>query len=384
MATVEERGRDKARGVALRLALTYGAIAALWVLFSDRVLAMFGLPMEVERFLGSVKGAAFVLVTAAGLYFFTQRRLRELYSSEERHTRLFEHSTEGLMVFRVRDLDAREIDLVIEDVNPIQTVRLHRAKGHLVGQRMSDTTDPRLQRYFDLVKRACETHQAQHEELRMEVDDVDEVLTAFAIEDDLFVMTSMDVSDLRAAQKAIRNQEEWIRDAYVDVLSAVTGGKLVLLTERELDAELGEPLLALSPIECTDQLAAARAEIKQAVGSVHPGAADSMELLNPLGEALNNVLKHAGSGQYGAFSKGDRIQLYVGDDGPGIDFRTLPKAALVAGFSTTATLGLGFTIMLQLCDRVLISTRPGRTIVVLEVSAARVSTEMSLLQHTLV
>ena len=55
--------------------------------------------------------------------------------------------------------------------------------------------------------------------------------------------------------------------------------------------------------------------------------------------------------------------------GPGIDFRTLPKATLVAGFSTAATLGMGFTIMLQLCDRVLISTHPGRTVVVLECSA---------------
>jgi anti-sigma regulatory factor (Ser/Thr protein kinase) len=61
----------------------------------------------------------------------------------------------------------------------------------------------------------------------------------------------------------------------------------------------------------------------------------------------------------------------IADDGPGIDFRTLPKATLVPGFSTAASLGMGFTIMLQLCERVLLSTRPGRTVVVLEFAAAR-------------
>jgi len=58
----------------------------------------------------------------------------------------------------------------------------------------------------------------------------------------------------------------------------------------------------------------------------------------------------------------------VTDGGPGIDFKTLPRATLVPGFSTASTLGVGFTMMLQLSDRVLLSTRPGRTQVVLEVA----------------
>jgi hypothetical protein len=32
---------------------------------------------------------------------------------------------------------------------------------------------------------------------------------------------------------------------------------------------------------------------------------------------------------------------------------------------------MGFTIMLQLCERVLLATRPGRTVVTLEFAAAR-------------
>ncbi|MGE5228599.1 MAG: ATP-binding protein, partial [Deltaproteobacteria bacterium] len=72
-----------------------------------------------------------------------------------------------------------------------------------------------------------------------------------------------------------------------------------------------------------------------------------------------------------AFCRGESLQVAITDEGPGIDFRTLPRATLVPGFSTAASLGMGFTIMLQLCERVLLSTRPGRTVVVLEIAAAR-------------
>ena len=63
--------------------------------------------------------------------------------------------------------------------------------------------------------------------------------------------------------------------------------------------------------------------------------------------------------------------MLIRDDGPGIDFRTLPHATLQRGFSTESSLGMGFTIMLQVCERVLLSSRPGRTSVVLEFAAPR-------------
>jgi anti-sigma regulatory factor (Ser/Thr protein kinase) len=44
----------------------------------------------------------------------------------------------------------------------------------------------------------------------------------------------------------------------------------------------------------------------------------------------------------------------------------LPKATLLPGFSTVQSLGMGFTIMLQLSERVLICTEPGSTTVMLE------------------
>ncbi len=89
----------------------------------------------------------------------------------------------------------------------------------------------------------------------------------------------------------------------------------------------------------------------------------------PVGEALVNALRHAGGGTYQLFAREATLQVMVRDEGPGIDFRTLPRATLQRGFSTESSLGMGFTIMLQVCERVLLSTRPGRTSVVLEFAA---------------
>jgi anti-sigma regulatory factor (Ser/Thr protein kinase) len=103
----------------------------------------------------------------------------------------------------------------------------------------------------------------------------------------------------------------------------------------------------------------------------YPGLIRHTDLLSTAGEALDNALKHAKGGTYQVFAKDGDLQVAVTDEGPGIDFRTLPRATLVPGFSTAASLGMGFTIMLQLCERVLLATRPGHTAVVLELASSR-------------
>lgn len=176
-----------------------------------------------------------------------------------------------------------------------------------------------------------------------------------------------DITDRKSAERALRDQEEVIRRAYVDVLDAVTGGKLVLVTEKELDEALGEPLGDERTIDAAEQLPNARAAICVEIEHRFPDCKLIHDFMNPVGEALNNVLKHAGSGTYQVFAKTtDTVQVAISDSGPGIDFRNLPKATLVQGYSTTATLGAGFTIMLKMSDRVLLTTRPGRTVIVLE------------------
>lgn len=356
-----------AHRAALRLALVYAAAASLWILFSDRILGGLGLSLALEREISSVKGLLFVVFTAAILYAVARRYLTELHASRERYQRLFEHATEGLMVFRVlRAADGRMEDLVVVAMNPTQSERWSTAGGRALGRRLSERQDgdQRLRSSFELVADAVTAETPMRDELHVEDEDVYEALITYPIDHDLWALAVTDMTEMRRAEEVLRRQEADIRQAYVDVLDAVTGGKLVLLTEDALAAQLGRPLGAVQPVTALEQLAGARRDVAGMVMERFPQA--DRQLLTPVCEALNNVLKHAGGGEYQVFETAGRAQVMVADDGPGIDFRRLPKATLVPGYSTVASLGMGFTIMLQLCERVLLSTRPGRTVVVLE------------------
>jgi anti-sigma regulatory factor (Ser/Thr protein kinase) len=184
----------------------------------------------------------------------------------------------------------------------------------------------------------------------------------------LFGLVFYRLKQVRAAQKAVVDQDRRIRQAYVDVLDAVTGGRLVLVTDVEMADDLGVPLMEPQRISSASELGRARARLAEALLML--GDAPSVESVQmAAGEALNNVLKHAGSGTYQALAREGTFQVLVKDQGPGIDFTTLPKATLKAGFSTANTLGMGFTIMLQISDRLLICTEPGSTAVLLELVA---------------
>lgn len=297
-----------------------------------------------------------------------------LLESELRYKHLFDNAAEGLIVFRVERSAGGEVDdLVIADLNPVQAQRTKVHSERLVGWRLSelDGSDERLQAYFDVVSGAVEAGRPARCEVYLRTLGAYELLSAYPAADDLWVVSATDVTDLREAERALRRQEEGIRQAYVDVLDAVTGGKLILLTDEQVADELGAPLAPPAVFGAPAQLAAIRRAVVRAAETSFPGRIRHTDLLSTAGEALDNAIKHAGGGSYQAFAREENLQIAISDEGPGIDFRTLPHATLVPGFSTAGSLGMGFTIMLQLCTRVLLTTRPGRTVVVLELAAAR-------------
>ena len=207
-------------------------------------------------------------------------------------------------------------------------------------------------------------------EVCLRICDTYELLSVSPAGGDLWLLSATDVTELYRAEEALRRQEEDKRRAYVDVLDAVTGGKLILLTDEEVEHELGVPLTEPVAFTTPGELAVARRTLLGAAEAGFPGRVRHTDLLSTVGEALDNALKHAGGGTYRAYARDGNLQVAIADDGPGIDFRTLPRATLTPGFSTSASLGMGFTIMLQLCERVLLATRPGRTVVILEFIAA--------------
>lgn len=370
--SARDPARPGPRTLATRLTIVYVGAASLWIVFSDRLLGMLGLPIAVERELSSAKGILFVVATGFILWLLAVHWLDSLRASEERYARLFENATEGLTVFHVeRDTHGGVGDLVVDDMNPTQSERQHTSPERARGLRMTDC-DPRDERmcaHFAFVADLVRGDGPSRTELHVEMDDRYELLMAFPISPGLWALAALDVTEVRRAELALQRQQEGIRQAYVDVIDAVTGGKLVLLPEEELAARLGRPLGPMVTFATAAELSQARRAIVEAASARFPGRADERSLTSAACEALNNALKHAGGGSYQVFAQEERVQVVVIDHGPGIDFRTLPRAALVPGFSTIASLGMGFSIMLQLTERVLLTTRPGRTQLVLEVAA---------------
>lgn len=305
------------------------------------------------------------------------RKHSQLKESEERYRRLFNNATEGFLVFQVeRDDDGGVKDLVVVDLNLTQVDRTRVERSKLLGRRRSECSvaDERLHSYFEVVAATVSDSGPSRCEVYLPRHGTYESLSVYPASEDLWVLSATDVTEQREAEQALRRQEERIRQAYVDVLDAVTGGKLILLTEAQLAAELGTPHGGPVIFREPSELAAVRRLLVRAAEFCFPGCVNQGDLLSSTMEALDNAIKHARGGTYQVFTRGENLQIAVTDEGPGIDFRMLPRATLVSGFSTAASLGMGFTIMLQLCERVLLATRPGHTVVALELPAVNEST----------
>lgn len=175
---------------------------------------------------------------------------------------------------------------------------------------------------------------------------------------------SLRKSHYAALQRSLRElaeRDRLIRAAYSDVIAAITGGRLVILDREELESTLISGGV-WHELRDASQLREARSQITLELGDVP--AADNLVLA--FSEAATNTLKHAGGGTYRVARSGDDVQIILSDTGPGIDFRHLPRATLTAGWSGAQSLGMGFTLMLELSDRLLLHTDSRGTTLVIE------------------
>ncbi|MBE0476139.1 MAG: ATP-binding protein [Coriobacteriia bacterium] len=371
MPPATEQRRRSPSEIALRIALFYALAAALWILLSDWALVALELPSQVERVLNSAKGLLFVLVTATALYTLTLRATRRLYRSELRYRRLFENAPTDILLYRVlTDVEGRPGGVVIEGANPAQLEHARASPEAFMGRMASSERLPeQLRPYGAEVLEAIAEDRPGGFEIAVDATDSHYLVSVFPLEPGLWASAAVDVSELRRAQRALEGQKDAIRRAYMDVLDAVSGGKLVLMTREEIEAALGEATGPPRPMESYLDVSEARPRLAEEL--LRLGLAVDADLfLHPFAEAATNAVKHAGRGEWSVRVKDRAVQVVVADHGGGIDFRTLPAATLVPGYSTVPTLGMGFTIMLQYADRVLLTTESGRTVVALEVADA--------------
>ena len=164
-------------------------------------------------------------------------------------------------------------------------------------------------------------------------------------------------------QAEYKKQRVFLRD----VLASVTGGRLHLCDTR---ADLPLPLEAAGdviPLSASDGLCDLRHAAKEAALSLGFAGDRWQDLLTAVGEAAMNAAVHAGGGQGRVYTgEPGTVQIWVEDEGQGIDVGDLPRAAFSKGYTTAGSLGHGMKMMLESADRLWLLTSPEGTTVVIE------------------
>jgi sensor histidine kinase regulating citrate/malate metabolism len=77
------------------------------------------------------------------------------------------------------------------------------------------------------------------------------------------------------------------------------------------------------------------------------------------------------------------LVVRVSDRGPGIRTEQLPATLFESGFSTKVSLGMGFTLMLQLADTIWLATGPEGTILQAELNVQPQVPDQKMLEKLL-
>lgn len=166
----------------------------------------------------------------------------------------------------------------------------------------------------------------------------------------------------RALEKQLESQK---RHFYRETILSVTDGKLSICDPPELRPYISRATLKFH-VRSAEQVAEARhlaEEFLREQGLEHERL-DSFII--GVGEAITNAIKHARGGRlYAGMTDDGSLWVGVADRGSGISSLILPRATLLRGFSTKPSLGLGYTIMLEVADSMLLKTGDTGTTVIL-------------------
>jgi len=172
------------------------------------------------------------------------------------------------------------------------------------------------------------------------------------------------VSELETAHETTIRAELEKKVFYREVIRAVTHGKLELVDRQDVP-QVGVLLAELSAADGAGY-AAARQAIRQGCDEAGMSPDRGTDLLLAAGEAITNAIKHASDGCVALFRSDGALLVRVSDRGGGIAHHQLPASILTPGFSTKVSLGMGYTMMLQLCDHLWLATGALGTVIQIE------------------
>ncbi len=161
---------------------------------------------------------------------------------------------------------------------------------------------------------------------------------------------------LQSMTRRLVESEKKKKSFYTQVVKAVTGGRLHLIDIEELP-ELEEVAFEYR-LDGPEEYSQAREAFRE-LGLQGGFSEEQIEdLVLAAGEAITNAIKHAVDGVCQGSLGVDGITIRVSDRGRGIRSEDLPETLFRPGFSTQVSLGLGYTLLLELVDTIWLVTSP--------------------------
>lgn len=151
-----------------------------------------------------------------------------------------------------------------------------------------------------------------------------------------------------------------------DLLLSLTNNKLFLVMDKNEFPEIvfeKHPDLSIK-IDSVEDLACAKKSVEEFFYKKNWNKNKIFDIVISVSEAVSNVLKHAQKGNLDIYYDHDSVYISVSDRGEGIELEDIPRF-IQKGESSKSSLGMGFSIILELASAVWINTNSNGTILIM-------------------
>jgi PAS domain S-box-containing protein len=185
-----------------------------------------------------------------------------------------------------------------------------------------------------------------------------------------------DITERRKAEEELRERREQERrihaeaevakrEFYRKTISSVTDGRLNLVSYDEIE-DIVLPGGTSFDLDRSSELTELRKCVSKNCIDIGLSEDQAYSVVVATGEAAANAVKHAKGGSAVVSRNNGIVQILVKDSGQGMDALVLPRATLQKMFSTTMSMGLGYSLILTNVDRVYLATDTDGTWILME------------------
>jgi PAS domain S-box-containing protein len=352
---------------ALRITLIYAVISIIWIFFSDLLLVVFR-GTGLVTVISISKGIFFVIVTASLLYVLVNSTVARILRTETRAQFIFDSVNDPIFLLSISK-DGLLQNYI--DVNDAAVQKLGYSRRELLelppfGLVRSDQRDQVRESVRNIEDNGRLIIEAVYiakdgREIPMEIS----IRIVNIGEEKIGISVARDITERKKAEEERKALENEKRRFYKETILAVTEGKFSLFEPEEITSELREPEY-VKEITSAAELSEVRRGLIEFFIDRGLSRDSAAEFEFAVGEALANAIKHVGAAKVEAGRSGVSVWVAVIDKGKGIDTFAIPKVALVKGYTTKASMGLGYTMIIEFSDKVKLATSSKGTTVILE------------------